>query len=419
MPALQPVRGTQDLLPDAARRHRRVIDTARRLAELYGFAEIDIPVFEFTEVFARPIGEHTDIVSKEMYSLKDRGGEDLSLRPEFTAGIVRAVLSNGLTQSAPLKFFASGPVFRYERPQKGRFRQFHQIDAEILGVAQPLADVELIALARRVLDALGIGQRVVLELNTLGDTASRAAYRDALVAYFSARRAQLSEDSQRRLDTNPLRILDSKDAGDIRINADAPAFDSYLNDTSRDFFGQVRDGLERLGIGYRLNPRLVRGLDYYTHSVFEFVTTDLGSQGTVLAGGRYDGLVELMGGPSMPGVGWAGGIERLALMIDAPSPPSRPIALVPVGEAGEEMAPAMAETLRREGFAVDLGYSGNLSRRMRRANRINARAAVLIGDDEVARDVVTLRDLDSGDQAEVPIIAPTLPELVARLKAIG
>ena len=417
MPALQPVRGTQDLLPDAARRHRHVRETARRLAELYGFAEIDIPVFEFTEVFARPIGEHTDIVSKEMYSLKDRGGEDLSLRPEFTAGIVRAVLSNGLTQSAPLKFFASGPVFRYERPQKGRFRQFHQIDAEILGVAQPQADVELIALARRTLEALGIGERVVLELNTLGDPPSRAAYREALVRYFSARHGELSEDSQRRLQVNPLRILDSKDAGDIRINADAPAFDQYLNDASRDFFARVRDGLDRLCIDYRLNARLVRGLDYYTHSVFEFVTSDLGSQGTVLAGGRYDGLVEMMGGPEMAGVGWAAGVERLALLIDEPAGPARPVALVPVGEAGEAMALSLAETLRRAGLSVDLGYSGNLSRRMRRANRANARVAVLIGDDEVARNTVTVRDLDSGEQAEVPM--SDAATLVAKLKALA
>src|SRR5215469_14264330 len=418
MPSLQPVRGTQDLLPDAARRHRVVRETALRLAQLYGFAEIDIPIFEFTEVFARPIGEHTDIVAKEMYSLKDRGGEDLSLRPEFTAGLVRAVLSNSLTQSAPLKFFASGPVFRYERPQKGRYRQFHQIDAEILGVPQAQADIEVIALARRILNALGIGERVMLELNTLGDPPSRAAYRDALVAYFSARRSDLSEDSQRRLDTNPLRILDSKDAGDIRINEDAPAFDQYLNVESCAFFAEVRDGLDRLGIEYRLNSRLVRGLDYYTHSVFEFVTTDLGSQGTVLAGGRYDGLVELMGGPEMAGVGWAAGVERLALLIDEPPGPARPIALVPVGEAGEAIAPNLAETLRSAGLSVDLGYSGNLSRRMRRANRVNARAAVLIGDDEVTRNVVILRDLDSGEQVEVSIVASTLPELVAKLKAL-
>jgi histidyl-tRNA synthetase len=426
MPALQPVRGTQDLLPDVARRHRLVRETALRLAQLYGFAEIDIPIFEFTEVFARPIGEHTDIVAKEMYSLKDRGGEDLSLRPEFTAGLVRAVLSNSLTQSTPLKFFASGPVFRYERPQKGRYRQFHQIDAEILGVPQAQADIEVIALARRILNALGIGDRVMLELNTLGDPDSRAAYREALVGYFSARRSDLSEDSRRRLEVNPLRILDSKDPGDIRINDDAPAFDEYLNDESRDFFAQVRDGLDRLGIAYLLNPRLVRGLDYYTHSVFEFVTTDLGSQGTVLAGGRYDGLVELMGGPKMPGVGWAAGIERLALLIAEPETPLRPVALVPLGDEGEALALTMAETLRDAGLSVDLGYSGNLSRRMRRANRVNARAAVLIGDDEVARNVVTLRDLDSGEQSEVPISASwlpelvvKLPELVVKLKALG
>jgi histidyl-tRNA synthetase len=418
MPALQPVRGTQDLLPDAMRRHRQVSETARTAAALYGFAEIETPIFEFTEVFARPIGEHTDIVAKEMYSLKDRGGEDLSLRPENTAGVVRAVLSNGLTQSTPLKYFYSGPMFRYERPQKGRFRQFHQIGVELLGVAQAQADIEVIALGHRILRDLGIGDRVVLELNTLGDPESRAAYRAALVDYFSARRAELSEDSLRRLDTNPLRILDSKDAGDIRINTDAPSFDRYLNDGSRNFFMQVRNGLDRLGISCRLNPRLVRGLDYYTHTVFEFVTTDLGAQGTVLAGGRYDGLVELMGGPAMPGVGWAAGIERLAMLIVEPPAPPRPIAVVPIGGPGESMALVIAEVLRHHGCAVDLSYSGNLQRRMRRANRINARAAVLIGEDEAARNVLTLRDLDSGEQFEVPLVTD-LAELRERLKALA
>jgi histidyl-tRNA synthetase len=413
MQALQPVRGTQDLLPDVARRHRRIRDAARRLAELYGFAEIDIPIFEFTEVFARPIGEHTDIVAKEMYSLKDRGGEDLSLRPEYTAGVVRAVLSNGLTQAVPLKFFSSGPVFRYERPQKGRFRQFHQINIELLGVPQPQADIEVIALAQRILAELDVAQRVILEVNTLGDPASRAAYRDALVAYFSDRRAELSDDSRRRLEANPLRILDSKDPGDIQLNVDAPSFESYMNDASRAFFAEVRNGLERLGIAYRLNPRLVRGLDYYTHTVFEFVTADLGAQGTVLAGGRYDGLVELMGGPAMPGVGWAAGIERLAMLIAEPPAPPRPIAVVPVGEAGEHVAPKIAEELRAAGYVVDLGYSGNLARRMRRANRLAARAAVLVGEDEIARGIATLRDLDTGEQTEI-----ALGELSSRLGSL-
>jgi histidyl-tRNA synthetase len=414
MPALQPARGTQDLLPDAARRHRRVGETARRAAALYGFAEIATPIFEFTEVFARPIGEHTDIVAKEMYTFTDRGGEEVTLRPENTAGVVRAVLSNGLTQSTPLKFFYSGPMFRYERPQKGRFRQFHQIGVELLGVAQPQADVEVIAAGQRILKELGIADRVVLELNTLGDPESRTAYRAALVDYFSGRKSELSEDSRRRLDTNPLRILDSKDPGDMRLNAEAPSFDAYLNDASFEFYGRVRDGLARLGIAYRHNPRLVRGLDYYTHTAFEFVTTDLGAQGTVMGGGRYDGLVELMGGPSMPGVGWAAGIERLAMLIAEPPAAARPVALVPIGEEAEAFMLRLAEDLRDRGLVVDLGYSGNIQRRMRRADRIGARAAVLLGDDELARGAVTVRDFDTGEQTEVP-----LGNLAARLLQLG
>ena len=418
MPALQPVRGTQDLLPETMRRHRRVGETAREIATLYGFAEIATPIFEFTEVFARPIGEHTDIVAKEMYTFKDRGGEEITLRPENTAGVVRAVLSNGLTQGIPLKYFYSGPMFRYERPQKGRFRQFHQIGVELLGVATPQADIEVIALGQRILQALGIADRVVLELNTLGDPESRLAYRDALVGYFSACHSDLSEDSRQRLERNPLRILDSKDPGDQRIAAEAPDFAAYLNDASREFFARVQGGLDRLGFAYRRNPRLVRGLDYYTHTVFEFVTTDLGAQGTVLAGGRYNGLVELMGGPSMPGIGWAAGIERLAMLVDEPPASPRPVTVVPVGEAGEPMALIIAEVLRNNGCAVDVSYSGNLSRRMRYANRVNARAALLIGDEEAAGKFVTWRDLDSGEQAKIPMIDQSLPEIVKRIKSL-
>ena len=414
MPALQPARGTQDLLPETARRHRQVSETARAMAALYGFAEIATPIFEFTEVFARPIGEHTDIVSKEMYTFTDRGGEEVTLRPENTAGVVRAVLSNGLTQSIPLKFFYSGPMFRYERPQKGRFRQFHQIGVELLGVATPQADIEVIALGQRILKELGIADRVVLELNTLGDRESRAAYREKLVAYFSACKSELSEDSRRRLDTNPLRILDSKDTRDRALVETSPNFQQFLTLSSLDFFTRVKEGLEALGIDYRLNPRLVRGLDYYTHSVFEFVTTDLGAQGTVLAGGRYDGLVELMGGPAMPGVGWAAGIERLALLIAEPPAAPRAIALVPIGEAAEALALTLAEALRDAGLVVDLGYSGNLARRMRRADRIGARAAVLLGEDELAKGIATVRNLDSGEQMEIP-----LDDLPARLRTLG
>jgi histidyl-tRNA synthetase len=413
MRALQPVRGTQDLLPDAARRHRRVVESARAAAELYRFAEMATPIFEFTQVFARPIGEHTDIVAKEMYTFNDRGGEEVTLRPENTAGVIRSVISNGLAQRVPLKFFYSGPMFRYERPQKGRFRQFHQIGVELIGVAEPQADIEVIALGRRILEALGIGERAELELNTLGDPVSRVSYRQALVTYFSARVSELSEDSRRRLDRNPLRIFDSKEETDQRVVRDAPTFTDYLSSESRHFFDQVRAGLDRLGIGYRLNPRLVRGLDYYTHTAFEFVTNDLGAQGTVMGGGRYDGLVELMGGPALPGVGWAAGIERLAMLIAAPPPPPNPVALVPIGEAGQLAALTLAEELRNQGLPVDLGYSGNIGRRLRRADRIGAFAAILLGDEELARGVATLRDLIDGSQSEVP-----LAELPARLRVL-
>ncbi|HZB92982.1 MAG TPA: histidine--tRNA ligase [Stellaceae bacterium] len=405
MPDLQPVRGTQDLLPEEQRRHRAVTDTARAIAERYGYHEIATPIFEFTEVFARPIGETSDIVAKEMYTFLDRGGEEVTLRPEYTAGIVRAVISNGLTQSLPLKFFASGPMFRYERPQKGRFRQFHQIDIELIGTAQPQGDVEVIALGADILDALGVLKRTVLELNTLGDPASRSAYRAALVDYYAGHRGSLSEDSLNRLERNPLRILDSKDPGDKAINAGAPHFADYLTPEARGFFAEVRAGLDLLGIEYRLNTRLVRGLDYYCHTAFEFVTTDLGAQGTVLGGGRYDGLMGVMGGPETPGVGWAAGIERLALLIDSPAPPPRPVAVIPVGERGEAAALVLARDLRRAGFTVELGHSGNLAKRMRRANKIGARAAVILGEDELARDAATLRDLDTGEQIEVPLAA--------------
>jgi histidyl-tRNA synthetase len=402
---LQPVRGTQDLLPAAMRRFRAVTETARGLAERFGYEEIATPIFEFAEVFARPIGETTDIVMKEMYSFTDKSGENLSLRPENTAGVVRAVMTNGLTQSLPLRLFYQGPMFRYERPQKGRFRQFHQIGIELIGVKEPQGDVEAISLGAEILDALGVLKRTVLELNTLGDSESRSAYRDALVKYFKGHEKNLSEDSRARLERNPLRILDSKDEGDKRINASAPAFAGFLTPAARDFYAAVKHGLDDLGIAYKENPRLVRGLDYYCHTAFEFTTEELGSQGAVLAGGRYDGLMGVMGGPETPGVGWAGGVERLALMIAEPPAPPRPIALIPIGTEGEALAFKLAQELRRAGFAVDLAYSGNLKKRLQRANKANARAAVILGEDELKRGQAAIRDLDSGSQTETPLAA--------------
>ncbi len=401
--SLQPVRGTHDLLPEDGRKHRFIVDTARELSARYGYEEIATPIFEFTEVFKRTLGDTSDVVTKEMYTFADRSGDMITLRPEGTAGVARALISGGLSQNLPLKYFYTGPMFRHERPQKGRLRQFHQIGIELLGVAAPLGDVEIIALGAHILDALGVLSSAKLELNTLGDNESRDAYRAVLVDYFKGHFDKLSEDSRDRLERNPLRILDSKDAGDRALITDAPVFDDYLTDAARDFFTQVREGLERINIAYTLNPRLVRGLDYYGHTAFEFTTDALGAQGTVLAGGRYDGLVATMGGPSTPGVGWAAGIERLAMLTEGAVAAPRPVAVIPLGAAAEAVALELTHKLRRAGIAADLGYSGNLSRRMKRANKLNACHAVILGDDELAQGVATLRNMETGEQESVPL----------------
>ena len=403
MAGLQPVRGTRDILPEEMRQLRHVADTARDIAARFGYEEAATPIFEFSDVFKRTLGDTSDIVTKEMYSFTDKGGDEVTLRPEGTAGIARMLISGGLAQNLPLKYFYQGPMFRYERPQKGRYRQFHQIGVELLGVAEPVGDVEIVALGAALLDALGLSDNTTLELNTLGNSASRATYRDRLVAYLEDHRDALSEDSQARLTRNPLRILDSKSKSDREIIAGAPEFSDSLDSESQEFFAAVCDGLAALGIAYSLNSRLVRGLDYYCHTAFEFTTEALGAQGTVLAGGRYDGLVSQMGGAATPGVGWAAGIERLALLADRQIAPVRPVAVIPVTPEMENNALVMAHDLRTNGFTVELAYRGNLSRRMKRANRLNARAAVILGPDEAAKGTATLRDFDSGTQAEVPL----------------
>lgn len=405
MAKLQPVRGTHDLLGEDARRHRKIIDTGLEVAGRYGFGEIETPIFEFTEVFKRTLGEASDVVTKEMYTFTDRGGEEITLRPENTAGVARALISGGLSQNLPLKVYYAGPMFRYERPQKGRMRQFHQIGIELMGVSEPQGDVEIISCGADILAALGVLDRTVLHLNTLGDVESRSAYRAALVTYFRDHIADLSDDSKRRLEVNPLRILDSKDEGDRRLVDGAPSFDDHLNAVSADFFAAVTHGLDLLGIAWERDTRLVRGLDYYCHTAFEFVTDTLGAQGTVMGGGRYDGLVETMGGPATAGVGWAAGIERLALMLEETPATARPVAVVPVGGEVADMALTLAHRLRKAGHVVEHGYTGNLGKRMKRADKLGARAAIIVGGDELARGVVQLRDLDSGSQDEVPLDA--------------
>jgi histidyl-tRNA synthetase len=403
MSGLQPVRGTHDLLPEDMRRHRHVIETARRAALCFGYQEISTPIFEFTEVFKRTLGDTSDVVTKEMYTFTDKGGETVTLRPENTASVARALISGGLSQHLPLKYFYAGPMFRYERPQKGRLRQFHQTGVELLGVKEPGGDVEVIATGVEFLRRLGAWDRCVLELNTLGDAASRQAYRKVLVEYLNGFRDRLSKDSLDRLEKNPLRVLDSKDESDQKIVADAPLYGDYLTSEARDFFAAVRDGLETLGIAYVINPRLVRGLDYYSHTCFEVTCAELGAQKTVLAGGRYDGLVAMMGGPETAGVGWASGVERCAMMLgETPSAP-RPIAIVPMGDAAERKALEVAAQLRCQDFVIDLGFSGNMGKRMKRANKLAAVAAIILGDDELARGEAAVKLLDSGEQLNVKL----------------
>ena len=397
---MQPVRGTRDLIGADARRHHHVAETARHTAGLYGFEEWFTPIFEDTGVFARGLGDTSDVVSKEMYSFEDRGGDSITLRPEGTAGVCRALVSNGLTQTLPQKVFYAGPMFRYERPQKGRYRQFHQIGIEVLGAAEPLADAEVIACGWQILNRLGVADGVVLEINTLGDNASRDAYRAALVEHFSAHVDKLSHDSKLRLEKNPQRILDSKDEGDRAIVATAPTIDAYLTPEAAAFFEAVQKYLTQFGVPFRRNPRIVRGLDYYSHTAFEFVTDRLGAQGTVMGGGRYNGLVEEMGGPATPSVGWAAGMERLSLLMEVvgnnPQPP-RPVAVIPQGDAAETPALALVQKLRQAGITAEIAYRGNLKRRMERANRQNARAALFVDD----AGAIQLKDLDSGEQRAV------------------
>jgi histidyl-tRNA synthetase len=401
--ALAPIRGTHDLIGEAARRHFHVIDTARRIAATYGFDEWATPIFEDTRVFARGLGDTSDVVMKEMYTFTDRGGDSLTLRPEATAGLCRALVTNGLTQSLPQKLFTTGPMFRYERPQKGRTRQFHQIDIEVLGSEGPLADAEVIACGWNILRELGVSDGAVLELNTLGDPASRAQYRAALVAYFTDRRDRLSPDSLLRLERNPLRILDSKDEGDRALLGDAPLVTDHLTPEAAAFFNRLQDLLARFGVPFRLNPRIVRGLDYYSHTAFEFVTERLGAQGTVMAGGRYDGLVAEMGGPHTPCVGWAGGVERLAMLLQTPPAAPSGVAVIPTNDAAETAALDILLNLRAAGIRSEMAYRGNLKRRMERADKTGARMAVIVGAEDALRGVVQVRDLISGVQAEVAL----------------
>ena len=404
----QAVRGTQDMFGETEERFAHVVATFERVRRLYGFKGLQLPVIEPTAVFSRSLGEATDVVSKEMYTFEDRGGDSITLRPEFTAGIARAYLTNGWQQFAPMKLSVHGPLFRYERPQKGRYRQFHQIDAEIIGAAEPEADVELLVMADQLLKELGINDGVTLQLNTLGDTPSRDAWRAALVGYFNDHKGVLSEDSLSRLEKNPLRILDSKDPKDRPVADAAPVIDDYLSGEAQDFFGAVTAGLDAAGVAWTRNAALVRGLDYYRHTAFEFVTDRLGAQGTVLGGGRYDGLIENLGGPATPAVGWAAGIERLAMLLDAPTGREMTFAVVADAPELDEEAQRVANKLRREGVPVFRSFKTNPKRQIESARKANVDGLLFIRPGQqlhithVQGSPFALRDLITKALAHVP-----------------
>jgi histidyl-tRNA synthetase len=403
---IQPLRGMHDIIGDDFYKHNLIIELAQGIAESFNYKPIQTPIMEESGVFHRTLGETSDMVSKETYSFNDRDTTMITLRPEFTAAMVRAIISGGFTQSMPIKWFSSGPLFRHERPQKGRYRQFHQINCEYFGPQEAGADAELILIAHKILRTLGVADDVNLEINSLGDPESRANYRDALYAYLSQYKDELSEESQRRLEKNPLRILDSKNAGDKEICKNAPKMADYMNDASKERFEEVLSALTALDIPYQINPNLVRGMDYYTHTVFEFTTEKLGSQGTVLAGGRYDRLSEIMGGPAIPAIGFAAGVERLAELTKCPEGfpfNDELIYLLPMGTESQKHMLALMDMLTEEGFTVTMDYSGNVAKRMKKADKLHARIVIILGDDELQDKHCAIKDMLTGGGYKVPL----------------
>lgn len=413
MSKVQKVRGTRDLLPDEKMKFRFIESNAFEKARRYGFGEIETPIFEFTDVFHRSLGETSDAISKETYTFQDRGGDSLTLRPEGTAGVARAFISEGMAQNLPLKFYYYGPMFRYERPQRGRYRQFYQLGVEALGYETPAADVEVLDLGWSLLKSLGFENRCMLEINTLGDPESRRAYREKLVAFLEPKKSELSADSQVRLDKNPLRILDSKDPQDQKLLEGAPRLEESLSAESKAFFEKVLKSLGELEIPYKINPNLVRGLDYYCHTVFEFVTTELGSQGALLSGGRYDGLIETLGGPKTPGVGWAAGVDRLADMFQLPVEVNRKVvAVMAADEAGEAQELRVLQQVRHAGLRAELIQGGNFGKKMKKANKLEATHAIILGETELKQNLVSIKDFATGEQKNL-----SLAQVISSLKA--
>jgi histidyl-tRNA synthetase len=408
---LQPVRGTRDIYGDQALLFQEIHDQFKHWARIFDFTPMETPIFEFSQVFQRSLGDETDIVNKEMYTFTDRSGDSLTLRPEGTASIARAIISNSLLRELPLKLYYSGPMFRHERPQKGRYRQFQQFGVELLGVDSALADLEVLSFAWAFFSGCGLADKVQLEINTLGDEESRSTYQKQLVDFFESCRSQLSPESQKRLDTNPLRILDSKEEEDQEWIQKAPALQDSLNSLSRDFFQQICDGLDQLSLSYQLNPRLVRGLDYYNHCVFEFTTSHLGSQNAVLSGGRYNNLVESLGGPSTPGVGWAAGMDRLALLMEAPQKPHHTVAIISSLPQQQSEGLPLLHKLRMEHIPSQIIYSGNMSKQLKKADKRGCSHAIIMGEKEQLSQSFSLKNFSTGEQTKL-----SFESLISELK---
>ena len=411
MEKLRTVRGVHDLLPDILHKQNLVINEGLKISEKYCYQQIETPIFEFAEVFTKPLGKTSDIVTKENYIFKDRSEDELMLRPEGTSGIMRAFLNAGLTQDIPKRFSYYGPMFRYERPQKGRLRQFKQFGIECIGINNSMADVEVISLGHAFLEKLNILDKINLKINTLGDSETRLRYRKALVDYLNDYKSELSNESIKRLSENPLRILDSKNETDKKILINAPNIIDYLNEVSQERFEKVCSGLNALKIKYQIDKNLVRGLDYYCHTAFEFITSDLGSQGTVLAGGRYDGLAKMLGGVDTAGVGWAAGVDRLSLMINEEFANKPDLVLMAVSENLEPLLMPIMKKLVDKGLKVEILITGNMSKKFKRANKVDASYAIILGEEELSKNIIKLKNLIIGSERLI-----TLDEAIKVIK---
>ncbi len=401
---IKSVRGVHDLLPNVLSKHNKIIENGLKIAEKFCYSQIEIPIFEFSEVFTKPLGISSDIVIKENYVFKDRSNDELMLRPEGTSGVVRAFLNAGLSQDIPKRFSYFGPMFRYERPQKGRLRQFKQFGIECLGINSSMADIEVISLGYEFLKSLNLIEDINLKINSLGDFQSRINYKKVLVDYLNNFKQELSDDSLRRLSTNPLRILDSKNDIDKKILLNAPSVLDYLSQDAKIRFETVCEGLDTLNIKYSVDKNLVRGLDYYCHTTFEFITNNLGSQGTVLAGGRYDGLSKILGGIDISGVGWAAGVDRLAMMMESEYINGVDIALIGQLEKHNLLLFPILIDLINEGFKVEIIYTGNISKKLKRANKIRASYAIILGEEELTKKIIKLKNLSSGSEELITLV---------------